>query len=409
MNVLILTPDAVGSTLLQRLITIYMQFHEFDEPVINLHELTNGLIKYHSPEFNREILGKGSGDQWGYHQSLNEIIALLRDTEHYKTSRLAHYHIRNRKDRIEDQIPFYRYLDDNFFVIACRRQNVFEHALSWCLTKVTKKLNVYSAQEKIDVFLDIYRNQITVDTDVLLRTLQNYRYYLDWSDDHFNVGSYFHYERDLPRMEQYILGLPIFASNQRKITWHDTFGIEFDDWNRYHFYRSDIGSLAMSDPQRLQNLTMPLASDAALLEHYYKIADPSWPQINSVEQYQQLPLPLREECENQHGLSIKHEFFSQRSDFMNQHRQTYLSAEQSIEQMRTLGILTSGVPIKKQTLAEKKFMIKNFDQCIDIYNDWCEDHPGIATPITRDALQQSMSAERRNWGLTTENLLTKEQ
>jgi hypothetical protein len=53
MNVLILTPDAVGSTLLQRMLAIYMQFHEFDRPVINLHELTNGLAKYYSPEFNR--------------------------------------------------------------------------------------------------------------------------------------------------------------------------------------------------------------------------------------------------------------------------------------------------------------------------------------------------------------------
>ena len=35
MNVLILTPDAVGSTLLQRMLTIYMQFHDFNRPVIN--------------------------------------------------------------------------------------------------------------------------------------------------------------------------------------------------------------------------------------------------------------------------------------------------------------------------------------------------------------------------------------
>jgi hypothetical protein len=65
MNVLILTPDRVGSTLLQRLITIYMQFHEYDRPVINLHELTNGIIKYYSPVFNDEVLGKGVGDEWG--------------------------------------------------------------------------------------------------------------------------------------------------------------------------------------------------------------------------------------------------------------------------------------------------------------------------------------------------------
>ena len=48
MNVLILTPDGVGSTLLQRVLTISMQLHEFDRPVINLHELTNGLEKYYS-------------------------------------------------------------------------------------------------------------------------------------------------------------------------------------------------------------------------------------------------------------------------------------------------------------------------------------------------------------------------
>jgi len=62
MNVLILTPDRVGSTLLQRLITVYMQANDFDRPVINLHELTNGLMKYYSPVFNTEVLGKPNGD-----------------------------------------------------------------------------------------------------------------------------------------------------------------------------------------------------------------------------------------------------------------------------------------------------------------------------------------------------------
>ena len=63
MNVLILTPDAVGSTLLQRLITIYMQFHQYDQPVINLHELTNGLVKYYNPTFDQDVLGK-KNESW---------------------------------------------------------------------------------------------------------------------------------------------------------------------------------------------------------------------------------------------------------------------------------------------------------------------------------------------------------
>ena len=157
MNVLILTPDAVGSTLLQRLITIYMQFHQFDRPVINLHELTNGLARYHNTQFGQDMLGKREG-AWGYHQSLEEIVSLLSSVDHYKTSRLAHYHILNRQDLIEQQVPFYQYLNDNFYIISCRRHNVFEHALSWGLNKITKKLNVYSGDEKIDTFFDLYHS-----------------------------------------------------------------------------------------------------------------------------------------------------------------------------------------------------------------------------------------------------------
>ena len=140
MNVLVLTPDAVGSTLIQRLLTIYMQLNQFDRPVINLHELSNGIMRYFSPEFNRELLGR-SKESWGYHLSLEEIADLLRTTDHYKVARLAQYHIQARKDYINDQLNFYNYLDSNFYIIACRRRNVFEYALSQTINKITKRLN----------------------------------------------------------------------------------------------------------------------------------------------------------------------------------------------------------------------------------------------------------------------------
>ena len=50
MNILILTPDRVGSTLLQRVITIHMNNMKHDKitsPVVNLHELTNGIENYY--------------------------------------------------------------------------------------------------------------------------------------------------------------------------------------------------------------------------------------------------------------------------------------------------------------------------------------------------------------------------
>ena len=45
MNVLILTPDGVGSTFLQRITTLALYLNK--EDVVNCHELTNGLVEKH--------------------------------------------------------------------------------------------------------------------------------------------------------------------------------------------------------------------------------------------------------------------------------------------------------------------------------------------------------------------------
>ena len=364
MNVLILTPDAVGSTLLQRVLTIYMQFHEYDKPVINLHELTNGIIKYYSADFGREILGKpqGSYDPDNYHQSLQEIVDLLKSADHYKTSRLAQYHVvKRRRDPLSEQIPFYQYLDDNFFVISCRRHNVFEHALSWGITKITKKLNVYSAQDKISTFFDLYRNRIELDTTALIASLDSYRDYLQWSDDNFSVGSYFYYDQHLENLERYILNLPVFTSQPQRITWKQTYGHEFDEWNRCHYLSSDIGSLALENQQDFLKLSAPQVEHNA----------PALLDYRSPEQ----------------------------AAFLEQHNQRYVAARDSISRMIELGIMTSPVPVKKQTMAEKRYLVKNFAECVVAYNEWVERNPGIAQPITEEELAQHIEKEREIWRL----------
>ena len=172
MNILILTPDRVGSTLLQRVLTVYMLRKSFNKPVINLHELTNGLEKYYNNTLAQEVLGKPHGPNWGYYQTLAEIETLLRSVDHYKTSRLARYHIVNRKDTIAEQIKFYEYLNENFFIISCRRENLFEHALSWGIQAHSKRLNVYDTEEKINIFYDIYKNGITISEIAFYNYLQ---------------------------------------------------------------------------------------------------------------------------------------------------------------------------------------------------------------------------------------------
>lgn len=411
MNVLILTPDAVGSTLLQRLITIYMNFHQYDRPVINLHELTNGLIKYHNTTFDQEVLGKQDGS-WGYHQSLKKVVDLLSTVNHYKTSRLAHYHIKNRQDTLEQQIPFYQYLNDNFYIISCRRHNVFEHALSWCLSKITKKLNVYSGDEKIDAFFDLYKTGIDLDPNSLIQTLNAYRAYVKWCNDHFNVASYFYYDEHLPRIEKYILSLPIFSQQTKLLSWQDNFDIDFGTWNQCHYIPSDLGTLALDRPEKFAQLSdhtkiaKIVTEDRAFLAGYQDIADPSWPAITTVEEYKNLPEQIRNEVEQKHNLVLPTATDSQslskllpvaHQDFLNQHQHKYQTALTNISTMVATGVLVSPPPIKKQTLAEKKHIIKNYSHLLEVYNKWIRLNPDIGLPLEESTLDQFAQAERNQW------------
>ena len=419
MNVLVLTPDAVGSTLLQRLITIYMNFHNYDKPVINLHELTNGLIKYYHTELNQDLLGKPEHNKWGYYQSLHEIVELLDSADHYKTSRLAQYHIKNRQDPMSEQIPFYQYLNDNFYIISCRRNNVFEHALSWAITKVTKKLNVYSADEKIGNFFNLYQHGITVDPESLIQSLETYKCYLEWCENHFNVASYFYYDQHLQNIESYILNLPIFSGQSQRLSWKQQYGIEFNDWNQCHYLKSDIGTLALDYnskflqmPTKLLNLSQ---DDLNFIKSYHSVADESWPRIQSLDDYKTLPQAIQQEVEHTFNLTVpvadsttvqsnitvlpSLESFlpAEHTDFLNHYDKAYQHTNNAISKMVDQKIMISPPPIKKQTLAEKKHIVKNFEYCLSVYNQWISMNPTVGNPVDLDTMESFAELERRQW------------
>lgn len=367
MNVLILTPDRVGSTLLQRLITIYMAFHEFDRPVINLHELTNGIIKYYSNVFNTEVLGKGNGDQWGYYQKLPEIVDLLKSVDHYKTSRLALYHLQNRKDSIEHQLQFYRYLNENFFIISARRENLLEHVLSWGIVTHTKKLNVYSANEKYQVFSDLYKNKITLDRENIEKYLDRYRDYLQWTNDHFDVGSYFTYEKHLKNIEEYVLKLPIF-NNQPKISWKDKFDIEFDDWNKVQYLFSDLSGLS-SQVEKTQLL---------LTDQSGNTASPNFSLTVSSTERSELNLSKTDLA------------------YVSQYAKKVYTTKQHLRELVDNKILVTPPPVKLQTMVEKKLIIENYQDCVNWYNDWVTRN-GIGTIYQDDELARLSYEELKEW------------
>lgn len=363
MNVLILTPDAVGSTLLQRTLTIQMLLSDFDKPVINLHELSNGIYSYYNYELQKMMLGKriaSKTTQIGYHQSLSKIVELLESADHYKTSRLAHYHILNRKDTIEDQLEFYNYLNENFFIIAAKRRNLLDYGLSWVLRTVHKKLNVYTAEEKISSFFDMYKDPITVDTEVLLNFLDAYKNYISWTE-HFDVGSNYYYEDHVSNLEDYILSLPVFCGRSKK-KWTDSFNISFQDYNKCHKSLSDIGTVAMLPSNDLKLLSFDNVSKDKTMSDV--IVD---------------KLPIEQKT------------------FIEKHKSNYTKANISINHMVRLGLLVSNIPIKKHTFAEKKFIIKNFDECIAVFNNWILENPNLGTPIDDGKLKLSFESDSATW------------
>jgi hypothetical protein len=420
MNVLILSPDAVGGTLLNKLIATYMQLHEYDRPVIDIPHPEYGVSTFFSPELNQTILSKNG--HMDADQNLQEIIELYKSVDHYKISKLTHYSMKSRNDSPNQSIPFYRYFNDNFFVIACRRENLFEHALSWGLTKITKAKNVYSHYDKISKFIDVYQNGITIDPQSLVKSLEDYKEYLQWVEQHFHVASYYCYEKHLSNIENYIFSLPIFAGQQQFVTWKDAFGINFNDWNRCHRLISDIGTIALNKPSNFKEianrikhglpdsatLTYDWAMARQMLQAYNDCSAPNWPKIKNMQDYQVLPDYIKQECEKVHAvgsylhqttlqLNVASYLDKEQCEFLNIHAAGYLNAVSAMERMHALKLIRTGTPIKKQTLAEKKLVIKNFDQCAEIYNHWIQHNPELGIPITSDQLELLNNNEQQYW------------
>jgi len=343
MNILILTPDRVGSTLLQRLITVYANINENHNPLtVNLHELTNGIASYHNENFNRTVLGKKEG-HWGYHQSLETVVNLLKTCGHDVTSRLAHYHIKNRKDSLASQLDFYKYLNENFYIIAAKRKNLFEHVMSWCISVESKKLNVYSSEEKFNTFKHMQQHGITVQAENIEKYLNQYQEYLTWVDSHFQVNSYFEYDRDLPNIEDFILNLNIFNSIARPLTWQDRFDISWGDWNRMHYLLSLV--------------------------------------------------------------PFDNVFSAEENEFIAQHIETYSRSRIELQDLQDQGVLVSGIPIKLHTLTEKAKLIRNIDQCLEYYNNWIGvNQPTFAVQYNPDSLNNMAQLEYSKWNSIDRNL-----
>ena len=292
-NYLILTPDGVGSTYLQRALTVYLQFAGLD--YWNTHELLNGL-------------GNNNGSLYkdfsiGHSQPLEEICNLLLVTGNLLVSRVANYYVDYRRNELgnnEDYDIFYKECKRKFNTVLFCERDPFEYALSWSIRDKSKKLNVYSVNERITAHgINVAQE---IDLDYFQKKLAQYIRYEYWASENFNVTKKVNYNdlhNNVDLTMQNITGLT--HSIEEKI------GISLQDYSRYMY----LSSL------------------------YLQTNDPKYVNGNCIKQLESM-CALYSKIDNLHS--------TQR--------------------------LPTTMPLKMNTLVDKRSRVTNFNQAVDTYNAW---------------------------------------
>lgn len=317
MNYLVLTPDAVGSTLLQRSLTVYL--NASGRGYYNTHELLNGLELSES-----NALVKNSNI--GYTQSLNEIKNLLEKNSANLVSRIADYHVYNRQEnKKEDYTDFYSFCNQYFDKILYCTRDPYEYALSWAIRNKTNILNVYSIDERIECHgVD---NQYAINLKLFQQKLMNYQTYQYWVADNFSGAIQINYN-DLNFDIDTALG-KITSIDDFNIA--DMFGVSLADYSKI-LYKLSL---------KKQKVIDSLDADKSLI-------------VSTIKLYQ---------YQNQ---LIKYKK------------------------------LVSRIPLKMNTLANKKSRILNFDETIDVYNQWAK-NTNLYSLIDNATIQELISKEAKRY------------
>lgn len=212
-QLLVLTPDGVGSTFLQRSLCIFGNLS--GQQYYNIHEITNGI------GYDNNLLTK----DWSlkYSQDLDQIQGILEKNNQNLICRLAHYHIINRNDSPERLENFYNFLNNNYDIIYCVRKNIFEYAHSWTIRHYKNILNVYTFAEKNAVHP--VTDSFTLNKDFFANKINDYFDYLYWVNDNFNTAYEFDYD-NLEDVDSFICKVLNLESNP----FYENFGISLYEY-----------------------------------------------------------------------------------------------------------------------------------------------------------------------------------
>jgi hypothetical protein len=155
-RILVLTPDAIGSTYFQRSLTVYLNYH--GHPTKNYHDLCNLTL------------------------DLPFLIKTLSTNTTSTIARCSPYRSLEFGNNTKKYLKFCNYFFEDIYIIdRCS----FESVLSYCNThQSTKKtsLNVYT---KYDYLLDKNKTSYTIDNSTFIESLKYFENFYVWADKYF--------------------------------------------------------------------------------------------------------------------------------------------------------------------------------------------------------------------------------
>ena len=169
--------------------------------------------------------------------------------------------------------------------------------------------------------------------------------------------------------------MPSLIHSQANKGASDTTNTEFKDWNAVHYHLSDLSGINNQITYNQVESDVPLLS----VDPNFKV-DISKLEIQSVDNRDKLLA----------GLS------PQLRKFMQQNVMPYMESVKNLHELVENKVLVIGVQHKLQTILEKKLLITNFEECVEVYNNWVATN-NLGKMYQEEELNELITNEVQDW------------
>ena len=257
MHFLLVSSGGMGSTILQRLITLVLYIENVK--VINTHDLVN---KYIDLDHNKNIIRNG---KILYGQTLEEVQTVLENSNKSTSliSRLSKDHMDHRNET--DPKKFYDFLT-NFYtkLLSCERENVFELTLSLAIKAKSDIYNVFDDNDRKTV-----ENVTNVDEGYFIHKLKGYIEYKQWIDENFPGIPKITYEELINDTDNVLHSITGYQDTLR-----NHFGIPMSEILRIQYQKDNLNKEQERALSRYTSLCERLIQDGILREVPIKNSSP---------------------------------------------------------------------------------------------------------------------------------------